>query len=350
MIMILSVLLLDIALLLLPLSCIGGWKMNARANPAIVNPVSANPFMTGVRLTSSNGQQQLFVLQIESLELIGKTLGPFQLEDQRDIYAHNCYLRSDSASLSEHIRETENFLLSMMKSFKNPIPQPLRASLPKIDAKSVTYTENLVGLPPALKARPFACTVYQPQGIETIFQADLATFDPTQTDITLEGNVTVKGSNQTCLTAEHIIWRVTPQELNVQGAYRLQTGEREIKGQDACFALSGGRLEPVKFIKSQTLPCLRELPSSLPIAPFMVSPRGKGSHSRKKTILSHLSRTLIQNMVATVAPTNQRLTSEQNQGKGASFPYPKPNVYPPSPMTHSLEETFDRELFCEKSR
>jgi hypothetical protein len=347
---ILSVLLLDIALLLLPLSFIGGWKMDARANPAIADPVSAKPFMTGVRLTSSDGQQQLFVLQIESLELIGKTLGPFQLEDHRDISANNCYLRSDSDSLSGNLREIEKFFIFMMKSLKNPTPQPLNASPPNIDAKSVTYMDKLVGLPPTLKARPFACAISKPQGIETIFQADLATFDPNQTDMTLEGNVKVKGGNQTCLTAEHIIWRVTPQELNVEGAYRFQTGEREINGQDARFSIAGGGLEPVKLIKTQTLPCLRELPSSAPVAPFMISPRAKGLRSRKKTILSHLSRTLLQNMSATVAPMDQRLTSEKNQGKEGSFSFPKPNVYPAPPsMTYSAEETADRELFCEKS-
>jgi hypothetical protein len=238
----------------------------------------------------------------------------------------------------------------MMQSFKDPIPKPLSASPPKLETKPVTYTEKLVGLPPTLKASPFACAISQPQGIETIFRADLATFDPTQTDITLEGNVKVEGGNQTRLTAEHIIWRVTPQELSVEGAYRFQTGEREIKGLDACFSIAGGELEPVKFTKNQTPPHLRELPSSAPIAPFMISERGKGLRSRKKTIMAHLSRTVLQLMSATVATMDQRLTSEKNQGKGASFHYSKQNVYPPSPMTHSLEETFNRELFSEKSR
>ena len=250
--------------------------MDATANPAIADPVSAKPIMTGVRLTSWDDQRQLFVLQIESLELIGKTLGDFQLEDQRDISANNCYLRSDSASLTGNLQEIEKLLFLMMQSFKDPIPQPLSASPSKLETKPVTYTEKLIGLPPTLKAKPFACAITQPQGIETLFRADLATFDPTQTDIALEGNVKVKGGNQTRLTAEHISWRVTPQELNVEGDYCFQTGEREIKGQGACFSIAGGGLEPVKSIKTQTLPDLRELPSSAPMAPLMISERGRG--------------------------------------------------------------------------
>ena len=82
--MILSVLLLVIALILFPLSFIRGWEINTIANAAIADPVFAKPFMTGVRITSWHGHQQLFVLQIESIELILKTLGPFQLEDYRE--------------------------------------------------------------------------------------------------------------------------------------------------------------------------------------------------------------------------------------------------------------------------
>jgi hypothetical protein len=348
--MILLVLLLEIALLLLPPSFIKGWKIDTIANPAIAEPVPAKPLMTGVRLTSWDGQRQLFVLQIESLELIPKTLGPFQLEDHRDISANNCYLRSDSASLFRNLHEIEKLLVSMMQSLNNPTAKPLSAHPPKSEAKPVSYTENLVRLPPTLKAQPFACTISQPQGIETIFRADLATFNPAETDIPLEGNVKVEGGNQTCLTAEHIVWRVSPQELNVEGVYRFQTGEREIKGQDARFSITGGVLKPVNFTQIQPPPYLKELPSSAPIAPFMSSERGKSSRSRKKNIMSHLSRTVLQMMAGTVAPMDQRLTSEKNQGKEGSFSCPKPNVYPlPPTMTYSAEDTVYRELFCEKS-
>ena len=41
------------------------------------------------------------------------------------------------------------------------------------------------------------------------------------------------------------------------------------------------------------------------------------------------------------------LTLVTMRGEWGEF---KPNVYPPPPTTHSLTETVDRELFCEKSR
>lgn len=348
--MVLSVLLLNIALLFLPPSFTKEWKIGTIANPALAAPVSAKPFMTGVRLTSWEDQRQLFVLQIESFELIWKTLGPFQLDEHRDISAINCYLRSDSGSLAANLHEIENLLFFVMKSSATLISKPLSAPPPKLDAQPVTYTEKLIELPPTLKAMPFAGEISQPHGLQTVFRADLATFYPNETDITLEGNVRVEGGNQTRLTAEHIIWRVTPQELNVEGAYRFQTGEREIKGREGCFSLAGGGLEPVKLAKIQTLPHLNALPSSVPIVPCMIPERGKNSRHRKKTIVSHLSKTILQMMNATMAPVDQRLTSAKNQRQEASFPAPKQNVYPRSPIVHSLEETFDRELFSEKSR
>lgn len=347
---ILLVLVLDIALLLLPLSFLRGEEMDAIVSLVIDDPDSAKPFMTGVRLSSWDGPRQLYVLQIESLAETWKTLGPFQLDDQRDISASNCSLRSDSASLAGNLQEIKKLLVPMLKSLENPKPQPLSASPPKLEAESVTHKEKLVGLPPALKARPFACAISQPQGRETIFRADLATFSPTQSDILLEGNVTVTGGNLTRLTAEHILWKVIPQELNVEGTYCFQTGEREIRGQDACFSLSGGGMEPIKFATTQTLPYPGELSSPASIGPFMVSPRGKGSPLRKKTILSILSKTALQMINAAVVPMDQRLTSVMNQGKEASFPYPKQNVFPSPPKTDSLEKIYDRELFCEKSR
>ena len=226
---------------------------------------------------------------------------------------------------------------------KNPTPKSLSASSSKSEANPVSYTEKLVGLPITLKAEPFTCVISQPQGRETIFRADLASFYPSQTDITLEGKVEVKGDNQTCLTAAHIVWRVTQQELEVEGAYRFQNGEREIKGQDACFSLAGGGLEPVKIVKIQTQPYLRDLPAYAPIAPGMIAAKGRDLFSGKKTILTDLSRMMLQTMSATVVAKDQQLASAKN-------PSSKPRVYPPTLMNYSLEETFERELFCEKSR
>lgn len=342
--------LLDIALLLLPLSSIRGGEIDATVNPVIADPVSVKPYMTGVKLISWDDQRQLFFLQIESLEPITKTLGPFQMDDYRDISAINCYLKSGSASLPGNLQEIGKLLAIMMKSLINPMPESLSASPPKLESQPVTYTGQLVRLPPALKARPFACVISQPQGIETVLRAALATFDPTETDIVLEGNVEVKGGNQTRLTAEQISWRVTLQELNVEGAYCFQTRDREIKGMGASFSIAGGGIQPAKSTQTQTLPDLRRLPSSATIVPLMISERRKSLRSRKKTILSHLSRTAFQIINAGVAPMNQPSTTAKSQGEKAAFSYSKQNVYPSSPMTRSLQEIVDRELFSEKCR
>jgi hypothetical protein len=338
--------LLQIALLLLPFSSISGSGIDAVGNPVIAGPVSTNPFMTGVRLTSWDEQRQLFVLQIDSLESIEKTLGPLYMDDYRDISAINCYLRSGSASLAENLQEVGKLLAVMMESLIKPIPEPLSASPPQVESTPVTYTGKLVGLPPALKARPFSCAISQPQGTETFFRADLATFDPTETDITLEGNVEVRGGNQTRLTAEHMSWVVNPLKLNVEGDYCFQTGAREVKGRGASFSLSGGGIELAKSTETQTLPDMKELPSSAAISPLMIPGRGKSLRVRKKTILSYLSRSALKMMNSMVMLEEQRLASAKNQGKGASYPVQK--FYPPSPTTRSLEEVFNRELFSEK--
>jgi hypothetical protein len=82
----------------------------------------------------------------------------------------------------------------------------------------------------------------------------------------------------------------------------------------------------------------------------MFSEKRKSSRPRKKTILSHLSRTAFQILSTTVAPTNQPSTTAKNQGEKAAPSYSKQNVYPPSPMNRSLQEIFDKELFSEKCR
>jgi hypothetical protein len=342
--------LLNIALLLLPLSSIRGAGIDATVDPVIADPVSVKPFMTGVKLISWDDQRQLFFLQVESLGPITKTLGPFQMDDHRDISAINCYLKSGSASLPGNLQEIGKLLAMMMKSLITPMPESLSSSPPELESQPVTHTEQLVRLPPALKARPFACVISQPQGIETVLRADLATFDPTETDIVLEGNVEVKGGNQTRLTAEQVSWRVTPQELDVEGAYCFQTREREIKGMGASFCIAGGGIQPVKSIKTQTLPDLRGLPSSATLVPLMFSERRKSSRPRKKTILSHLSRSAFQILNTQVGPMNQPSTTAKNQGEKAASSYPKQNVYPPSPTNRSLQEIYDRELFSEKCR
>jgi hypothetical protein len=348
--LILSIALLDIALLLLPLSPIRGSGIDTKVNPVIADPVSAKPYMTGVRLTSWDDQRQLFFLQIESLEPIAKTLGPFQMDDYRDVCAINCHLRSGSASLAGNLQEIGKLLALMMKSQLNPMPGSLSASPPELEPQAVTYTESLVRLPPALIAKPFACAISQPRGGETFFRAGVATFDPAETDIALEGNVEVKGANQTRLTAEQMSWRVIPQELTVEGDYCFQSGGREIKGRGAAFSLAGGGLEPVKSIKTQALPDLRGLPSSVSMVPLMMSTRGKSFHFRKKTILTHLSKTAFQMMSATAAPMNRPATTGENQGKETALSSAKPTFYPASPMTRPLQEIVGRELFSEKIR
>jgi hypothetical protein len=342
-------LLIDIVLLLLPLAFISGSGTDARANPVIANPVSGKPFMTGINLISWDDQRQLFSLQIDSLEPITKTLGPFQMDDYRDVSATNCSLRSGSASLAGNLQEIGKLLGIMMKSLIEPMPESLSASPPKVAPKPVTQTGQLVRLPPALMARPFACAISHPRGRETFFRADLATFDPTDPDIALEGNVEVKGDNQTRLTAEQISWKVTSQELNVEGDYCYQTAGREIKGQGASFSFAGGSLEPVKSTSTPTRPDLRQLPSSASLIPLMISPRVKSSRSRKKTILTHLSRSAFQMISATTTPVNQPETTAQNRGNETAFSPAKPIFYPPSPLTRSMQEMFDRELFSEKN-
>ena len=80
---------------------------------------------------------------------------------------------------------------------------------------------------------------------------------------------------------------------------------------------------------------------------LMASATGKDLVPFGNAIMSHLSETLPQKRPATV---NEMSFGKEGQRKEFPPPHPKFNVYPPSPLTHSLEETFARELFCEKSR
>lgn len=349
--MIFLVLVLEIFSLLVPLCTARSGGIDMRTPAAIADESPWKPFMTGVRVSSWDGPRQLFVLQIASLETVYKTVGPFILEDHRDFAAKDCYLRSDSASLSKNLREIGKLMSHMLKPFEGPTVKPQSKLKPGPEAKPTILTERFVGLVPGLKASPFSCEIAWPTGTETTLRADLAAFWPTGTDIALEGNIRVNGCHQTCLTAAHMIWRVSSQELFVPGDYSLQTAKGEIKGRDACFSISDGEFKPVK-LQTPIHPGLGELQVPAPTAPVMMMGSANQNPFGKKDMFSYLSRMLLQIMPAAVVagPVKQGLPPENFRGKVAYAYYSKPITYPAPFMKYSLEETFNRELFCEKCR
>jgi hypothetical protein len=349
--MILLVLMLEIFLLLAPLPFTRICGIDMRTTTAIAAEIPGKPFMTGVKLSSWDGSRQLFVLEIASLHTICKSVGPFILEDHRDLAAKDWYLRSDSASLSRNLMEIGKLLFYMIKPFQEPTIKPPSKLKPKSETNPAIFRERLVRLPPELRASPFACAITQPNGIETILRANLAMFCPTETGIILEGHVRVNAHHQTCLTAEHMTWRVSAQELNVQGDYSLRTGEREIKGRGACFSISGGGLKSVK-LTTQIHPRPGELQAATQMAHMVMGGSATRYHFGKKDILSHLSRMLLQIMPAAIVamPREQGLPSANFRGKAPYSSYRKPITYPAPLTKYTLEETFERELFCEKPR
>ncbi len=247
--MIFPVLLMAAVLVLFPLPFFGGWEVDPRTAAPIIDDAEANCkancLMNGIRLISWDGQNQLFCLQIELLEAVPKAVGSFKLVDHRDLWATNCFIKSESASLAVNFQEIGKLLVNMLKPLKKPSFRPL------------------VYLPPKLEAKPFSCTITQSPGGEVILQADLAAFYPGQTYIFLKGKVRANFGNQTCITAEQMVWSLTAQELNAKGPYTFQADDSKIRGRDACFSLSGGRIKRIKTIMAyppSILPNYLQLP------------------------------------------------------------------------------------------
>jgi hypothetical protein len=324
------ILLMVVLLLLAGLPLETGGKIDPSLPRPILENKTAAPLMKGIKLTSWDGQQSLFCLQIEALQAVPKVVGPFTLVDQRDIKATNCTLKVGSAALAGSLQEIAQLVVCVARPEKRPVAQSGLA--PK-----------LIELPPKFEAAPFACTITHHDCRETLLQADLATFNPGQTQITLEGNARVSAAKHVGLAASKMVWSVTTQQLKVEGIYTWQTGGRKITGKNDSFILSDDGIRRIKAKKSPALPFPGQSPAPNANALLMVAATGGDFLPLGNVFMSQLYGELPENR--TVIGELTTATQESKEPRRDQ----KPTVYPSPPFARSLEESAVRELLCEKS-
>ena len=126
--MITPILLMAAVMVLVPFPFFGGRESDPRTTAPIINDAEANCdanyLMSGIRLTSWDGPKQLFCLQVELLEAVPKSVGPFKLVDHRDLRATNCFIKSEGSSLAVNFQEIWELLVYMLKPLEKPSFRP----------------------------------------------------------------------------------------------------------------------------------------------------------------------------------------------------------------------------------
>ena len=158
--------------------------------------------LTGGAITLWDGVRCFSSLQMQQMDLVPKRWGIFQWADARDIVIHDCRIRVENAALASCFEEIGKTLFQLAHS---GVP----ATEFHEDQAESTQGEprpTLVPLPPKIEVHNFSCTLSHPQDRLLTLKADLATFEPPQPVVSLEGQVQVTSGQGSVLRAEAVDW------------------------------------------------------------------------------------------------------------------------------------------------
>ncbi|MGB8991191.1 MAG: hypothetical protein WCD80_03965 [Desulfobaccales bacterium] len=248
-----------------------------------------SPVMTEASISSWEGERRLYRLEIRQLTLIPKQWGPFVYEDCRDLAIQGCHLQVTSDALISSLKDIGEMLLVLGR-------QPQLAGLPAAgptgpgpaDPPSMT----LIGLPPRIEARNFSCRVNYPGGQVLTISADLATLDPPNPCLDLEGNVQVE-AGPAVLHAAAACWAPLEEELLVLTPYTLAAGNQPRRGCNDNFSLARGELKRLRLAKA-SVPMTRVRAAPLTPAQFMAHLWGKRRGKRGDPFMSGMLLTTLQ--------------------------------------------------------
>jgi hypothetical protein len=271
-------------------------------------PTQGGPLLAGARFSSWQGGDCVYTLEITGLELIPKRLGPFKLGDSRDINASDCRLEVDEAALSSIFQELGRTLVNLVK--------PLTPGRADADPDEGGPQQALIVLPPKIVAAPFAGRIAYPQDAWLSIRADLATFDPQDPRLRLQGHVKVVSSRGACLQADEASWEVPEGRLLVEGRFTLRQGKRSRAGSLARFSLAGGRVKMLRPGR-QALPAQGPpTPAFMPVTLLVQALAGKNLHGYENFMVPLLA----------AAQTGGAASTELGQ------PVPAPWLEPPHPQ------------------
>jgi hypothetical protein len=217
------------------------WSAGSREGCPKIDQEPDAPLMTQAAISGWEGAQRLYQLEMGQLNLVHKRWGPFEYEDCFDLVVRDCRLQVHSDALAATLKSVGETLLILGRR-----PQP--AALPEVGpdgpAPENSPGMKLVGLPPKIEAQRFSCRITYPNGQILTISAALATLDPPNPYLDLEGDVRVQ-AGATSLQAEAACWSPLQENLLVLTPYTLISGNQARRGCNAPFSLAAGELKPL---------------------------------------------------------------------------------------------------------
>jgi hypothetical protein len=246
--------------------------------------------ITGGAISLWEGTRCLSSLQMKRLNFVPKCWGPLQWADSRDIVIEECQLQIDAADLASSFQEIGKTLFHLGQSgLANPeLNEPRQGGMTQRGRGA-----TLVLLPPKIEARNFSCRLSYPQGRVVTLKADLATFEPPQTALSLEGNIQVTSGPEACLWAETMEWLPLQEKIEVSRGYKFFWRQGHRSSRHGLFSLAGGNLRQLRLPKA-ALTARAEPAAVLPPEVMMAAVTGKPPSKRNNTVLSILSLALFQ--------------------------------------------------------
>ena len=199
------------------------------------------PLMTHAAISGWEGERRFYRLEMTQINLVPKRWGPFEYEDCRDLLIQDCRLLVTSDALASTLKDVGETLLLLGR---RPQPSALPAVAPVGSEPKNSPGMTLVALPPKIEARKFSCRITYPNGQILTISADLATLDPPNPFLDLEGDVRVQ-VGATSLHAEAACWVPLQENLLVLTPYTLVSGNQHRRGCNAPFSLASGELKPL---------------------------------------------------------------------------------------------------------
>lgn len=205
-----------------------------------------SPLMTHAAISGWEGGQRLYRLEMAQLNLVPKSWGPFEYTDCFDLAVQDCRLQVNSDALVSTLKNVGETLLLLGR---RPQPSAQPAVAPDGSEPENSPGMPLVALPPKIEARKFSCRITYPNGQILTISAALATLDPPNSFLDLEGDVRVQ-VGATSLQAEAACWSPLQEDLLVLTPYTLVSENLSRRGCNVTFSLAAGELKPLPPAKS----------------------------------------------------------------------------------------------------
>jgi hypothetical protein len=196
-----------------------------------------SPLMTQAAISGWEGAERLYRLEMAQLNLVRKRWGPFEYEDCFDLAVRDCRLQVHRDALASTLKNVGETLLLLGRRSQPADP----AAGPDGEPEN-SPGMPLVALPPKIEAHKFSCRITYPNGQILTISAALATLDPPNPFLDLEGDVRIQ-VGATSLQAEAACWMPLQENLLVLTPYTLVSGNQSRRGCNAPFSLAAGELK-----------------------------------------------------------------------------------------------------------